>query len=298
MSMKFFIGDNAPVMWRGPMLGKAIRQMMEQTAWHAPRYMVLDLPPGTGDIALDVHDYFPAAAVLVVTTPDRHAAQVAERAGRMAQHLGRSVVGVVENLSSFACPDCGHETHPLGRGGGARVAEALAVPLLAEIPWVAPRDGVPMGLLPTSHPAAAVYRSLAVLSQLSPLQAGTPCPVRASAASPVLPLGPSQGGVILRQLKVAHQPVLDRGAFGHAQAWRPPPRCGEVHHQFEVGQRLHERIQAAGESGRARFPVQQRRQEDRQHAIGRVDPDLLVCPMKHRRKGDKVRVLHLPEAVL
>ena len=169
MSMKFFIGDNAPVMWRGPMLGKAIRQMMEQTAWNAPRYMVLDLPPGTGDIALDVHDYFPAAAVLVVTTPDRHAAQVAERAGRMAQHLGRSVVGVVENLSSGVCPACGHETHPLGRGGGARVAEALAVPLLAEIPWVSPLDGAPVGLLPTGHPAAAVYRRLAVrLAQAAP----------------------------------------------------------------------------------------------------------------------------------
>lgn len=161
--MKFFVGDNAPVMWRGPMLGKAIRQMLEQTQWNAPEYMVLDLPPGTGDIALDVHDYFPTAAVLVVTTPDRHAARVAERAGRMVQSLGRCLVGVVENLSSFECPDCGHQTHPLGRGGGASVARSLGVPLLAAIPWIAPVDGAPVGLLPTGHPVEAVYRDLAAL---------------------------------------------------------------------------------------------------------------------------------------
>ncbi len=162
MSMKFFVGGSDPVMWRGPMLGKAIRQMMEQTLWNAPAYMVLDLPPGTGDMALDVHDYFPTARVLVVTTPDPHAAKVAERAGRMAQHLGRNVVGVVENLSSFACPECGHASHPLGHGGGASVARGLAVPLLASIPWVPPLDGAPVGLLPTGHPAAAAYRSLAL----------------------------------------------------------------------------------------------------------------------------------------
>lgn len=161
MSMKFFVDQNAPVMWRGPLLGKAIRQMMEDTEWNRPEYMVLDLPPGTGDIAMDVHEFFPRAAALVVTTPDPHAAQVAERAGRMAQYLDRRLLGVVENLSDMTCPHCGDRWYPLGQGGADHVADSLNAPVLARIPWVIAEGAGVSGLVPDNHPAQAVYRSLA-----------------------------------------------------------------------------------------------------------------------------------------
>lgn len=161
MSMKFFVQPQAPVMWRGPMLGKAIRQMMEQTLWNAPEYMVLDLPPGTGDIAMDVHEYFPHAASVVVTTPDANAARVAARAGQMARSMNRRLLGVVENLSFMHCPECGHPWYPLGRGGAAMVAESLDIPVLAQIPWVVVGESGVRGLIPEEHAATALYRTLA-----------------------------------------------------------------------------------------------------------------------------------------
>lgn len=161
MSMKFFVGHNTPVMWRGPLLGKAIRQMMEDTLWNQPEYMVLDLPPGTGDIAMDVHEYFPRAAAILVTTPDANAARVAERAGQMARSLERRLVGVVENMSYMNCPECGYQWFPLGQGGAESVAESLNIPVLAKIPWVISGESGVSGLVPDGHPAQDIYRMLA-----------------------------------------------------------------------------------------------------------------------------------------
>ncbi len=161
MSMKFFVEPHAPVMWRGPMLGKAIRQMMEQTLWNAPEYLVLDLPPGTGDVAMDVHEYFPQAACVVVTTPDANAARVAARAGQMARNMNRRLLGVVENLSAMGCPECGHLWYPLGHGGAAMVAESLNIPVLAQIPWVIVGESGVSGLIPEEHAAAEIYQTLA-----------------------------------------------------------------------------------------------------------------------------------------
>ncbi|MCL5064856.1 MAG: Mrp/NBP35 family ATP-binding protein [Firmicutes bacterium] len=161
MSMKFFVDHNAPVMWRGPMLGKAIRQMMEDTLWNAPEYMVLDLPPGTGDIAMDVHNYFPNAAAILVTTPDANAARVAERAGQMARSLDRRLLGVVENMSYMNCPECEHRWFPLGRGGAESVAESLDIPVLAKVPWVVIGEAGSAGLVPDGHTAQEIYRFLA-----------------------------------------------------------------------------------------------------------------------------------------
>ena len=167
MSMKFFVGHNAPVMWRGPLLGKAIRQMMEDTIWNEPEYMVLDLPPGTGDIALDVHEYFPKAAAVVVTTPDANAARVAERAGQMARSLERRLIGVVENMSYMNCPECGYRWFPLGQGGGEAVAASLNIPLLAKIPWIISGETGITGLVPEELVEAQIYRSVAEqISQL------------------------------------------------------------------------------------------------------------------------------------
>ncbi len=161
MSMKFFVDHNAPVMWRGPMLGKAIRQMMEDTLWNNPEYMVLDLPPGTGDIAMDVHDYFPKAVAILITTPDANAAKVAERAGKMARSLDRRLIGVVENMSYMNCPECGYRWFPLGEGGAQSVAESLQIPVLAKVPWVISGESGVRGLVPIDHPAQSIYDQLA-----------------------------------------------------------------------------------------------------------------------------------------
>ncbi|NMP23664.1 P-loop NTPase [Sulfobacillus harzensis] len=161
MSMKFFVGHNAPVMWRGPMLGKAIRQMMEDTVWNNPEYLILDLPPGTGDIAMDIHQYFPKAAAVLVTTPDHNAARVAERAGQMARSMDRRLLGVVENMSFMNCPECGYAWYPLGQGGAELVGKNLAIPVLAKIPWVIQGDSGVSGLVPEGNPAETIYRKLA-----------------------------------------------------------------------------------------------------------------------------------------
>jgi ATP-binding protein involved in chromosome partitioning len=161
MSMKFFVGHNAPVMWRGPMLGKAIRQMMEETVWNNPEYMVLDLPPGTGDIAMDVHQYFPKAAAILVTTPDVNAARVTERAGQMARSMDRRLLGVVENMSFMNCPECGYAWYPLGQGGADAVGQNLGIPVLAKIPWVIQGDQGVSGLAPQGTSAEGAYRHLA-----------------------------------------------------------------------------------------------------------------------------------------
>ena len=161
MSMDFFVRQNQPVMWRGPMLGKALRQMTEETDWSDPQVMVLDLPPGTGDVAMDVHAFFPAAHVLVVTTPDPAAARVAVRAGQMARQIGHRLTGIVENLTQARCPECGHEQAFWGAGGGDLVARALQVPVLARVPWHPAAVGSECAVIPEDSEAGRVYAALA-----------------------------------------------------------------------------------------------------------------------------------------
>lgn len=161
MSMEFFVKENQAVMWRGPMLGKALRQMTGETAWSDPALMVLDLPPGTGDVALDVHAFFPTARVVVVTTPDPAAARVAVRASNMAQAVGHTLLGVVENLSYAACATCGHRTPYWGSGGGQLVAGTLGAPLLAEIPWDEALVGMNVAIANPTGEAGRAYTALA-----------------------------------------------------------------------------------------------------------------------------------------
>lgn len=161
MSLRFFVPSQTPVTWRGPMLNKALRQMMEDTIWAAPHYLVLDLPPGTGDMALDVHQHFPEAAALLVTTPDAQAARVAERAGQMALNLQRRLLGVVENLSAMDCPHCHTSWHPLGTEGADQVASNLGVPVLARIPWLVWEGRGVSGVVPAGHPVEQLYNQLA-----------------------------------------------------------------------------------------------------------------------------------------
>jgi ATP-binding protein involved in chromosome partitioning len=135
ISMGFFAREDQPVVWRGPMLHKALEQFLTDVHWDEPEYLVVDLPPGTGDIALSMAQFLPRAEVLVVTTPQPAAQRVAQRAAYMAHKVNLDVVGVVENMSWFTCGH-GERYELFGSGGGAELAEALDVPLLGKVPLV------------------------------------------------------------------------------------------------------------------------------------------------------------------
>lgn len=142
ISMGFFVQDNTPVIWRGPMLGKMLRNFFNEVEWGELDYILLDLPPGTGDVALDVHQMIPQSKEIIVTTPHATAAFVAARAGAMALHTEHEIVGVVENMSYYACSKCGNKDYIFGRGGGAKLAEELHTKLLAQIPLGVPDNHV------------------------------------------------------------------------------------------------------------------------------------------------------------
>ena len=138
ISMGFFVKDNSPIVWRGPMLGKMLRNFFSEIEWGDVEYVLLDLPPGTGDIALDVHQMIPQSKEIIVTTPHATAAFVAARAGAMALQTDHEVLGVVENMSYYVCSACGEKDYIFGRGGGAKLAEELHTELLAQIPLGVP----------------------------------------------------------------------------------------------------------------------------------------------------------------
>ncbi|MDI3257764.1 MAG: Mrp/NBP35 family ATP-binding protein [Kyrpidia sp.] len=160
MSMNFFVPENTPVIWRGPMLGKMLRNFFAEVHWGELDVMLLDLPPGTGDVALDVHQLLPKAREIIVTTPQRNAAEVAVRAGMMARKTGHEILGVVENMAYRLCPHCGERDELFGRGGGQRVARDLGVNLLARIP-LQPRTEGETGLYGPDTEAGRVFADLA-----------------------------------------------------------------------------------------------------------------------------------------
>ena len=164
------------IAWRGPILDRALQQFLADVYWGDLDYLVVDLPPGTGDVALSLGQKLPNAEVIVVTTPQQASAEVAERAGTMASMLEQKVIGVIENMAylDVTCPKCGdvHRVDVFGSGGGAEVAGTLStrlgyeVPLLAEVPMdpslAAGGDlGVPLVATEPDRPAAAVLMSLA-----------------------------------------------------------------------------------------------------------------------------------------
>lgn len=140
ISMGFFVEDNSPIVWRGPMLGKMLRNFFQEIQWGELDYMLLDLPPGTGDIALDVHQMIPQSKEIIVTTPHATAAFVAARAGAMAIKTSHEIIGVVENMSYFESRLTGEREYVFGRGGGGKLAETLHCDLLAQIPLDSPEN--------------------------------------------------------------------------------------------------------------------------------------------------------------
>lgn len=138
ISMGFFVEDNSPIVWRGPMLGKMLRNFFEEIEWGELDYVLLDLPPGTGDVALDVHQIIPHSKEIIVTTPHATAAFVAARAGAMAIKTEHEIIGVVENMSYYVSKATGEKEYVFGRGGGGKLAETLHCDLLAQIPLGVP----------------------------------------------------------------------------------------------------------------------------------------------------------------
>jgi ATP-binding protein involved in chromosome partitioning len=171
ISIGMFTKDNTPVVWRGPMLHRALQQFLADVFWGDLDVLLLDLPPGTGDIAISVAQLIPNAEILVVTTPQRAAADVAQRAGAIALQTRQRLIGVVENMSWLDMPD-GSRNHLFGSGGGQEVADSLTrslgseVPLLGQIP-LDPRlretgdAGTPLVLSDPTSPAAIVLRDIA-----------------------------------------------------------------------------------------------------------------------------------------
>ena len=135
VSMGFFAREDQPVIWRGPMLHKALEQFLTDVWWGDPDFLVVDMPPGTGDISLSMAQFVPRAEVVVVTTPQAAAQKVAQRAAYMAQKVNLTVTGVIENMSWFRGDD-GKAYEIFGAGGGQELADALGVPLLGQVPLV------------------------------------------------------------------------------------------------------------------------------------------------------------------
>jgi ATP-binding protein involved in chromosome partitioning len=162
ISMGFFVPEETPVIWRGPMLHKAIEQFLGDVYWGDLDFLLVDLPPGTGDVAISLASFLPGASMLVVTTPQDAARKVAERAGKMAEKTNLRPIGVIENMSWFVCPHCGERTSIFGDGGGAETAETLGVPLLGQVPLVpALREGGDEGTpIVVSHPDSPAGRAL------------------------------------------------------------------------------------------------------------------------------------------
>jgi ATP-binding protein involved in chromosome partitioning len=172
ISIGMFTPGNAPVVWRGPMLHRALQQFLADVYWGDLDVLLLDLPPGTGDIAISVAQLMPNAEILIVTTPQQAAAEVAERAGTIAVQTHQKIVGVIENMSGLPCPHCGEMVDVFGTGGGERVAEGLTrttgadVPVLGAIPIdVRLREGgdegKPVVITDPDSPAGAALRDIA-----------------------------------------------------------------------------------------------------------------------------------------
>jgi ATP-binding protein involved in chromosome partitioning len=174
VSMAFLTSDDSPVIWRGPMLHGVIQQFFRDVRWTGIDYLIVDMPPGTGDIALSLSQTVPVSGAVVVTTPQTVSVADTRRAVRMYQKLNVPTLGLVENMSHFVCPTCSHESDIFGKGGGERLAEEMSVPFLGRIPIYEPiriggDTGVPIAVGDPQSAAAKAIRSAAerLAAQLS-----------------------------------------------------------------------------------------------------------------------------------
>ena len=174
ISIGFFADEDQPVIWRGPMLHKALEQFLTDVYWDEPDYLIVDLPPGTGDVSISLAQMLPHAEMYVVTTPQPAAQRVAQRAGFMAHKVNLKVKGVIENMAWFTGDD-GKRYELFGRGGGSQLAQTLEVPLLGQVPLVTAMreggdDGHPIMVTDPNGEAGQVFAHIAerVDTELAP----------------------------------------------------------------------------------------------------------------------------------
>lgn len=166
ISMGFLTGDDAPIIWRGPMLHGALQQFFREVRWNDLDYLVVDLPPGTGDVALSLSQTVPVAGAIVVTTPQQVSLADSLRAVKMYQKLNIPALGIIENMSYYVCPRCDHEADIFGHGGGEKMAADVGVPFLGRIPIYQPiregsDTGVPLMISAPESPAARAFMAVA-----------------------------------------------------------------------------------------------------------------------------------------
>jgi ATP-binding protein involved in chromosome partitioning len=198
MSIGFFVEEDAAVVWRGPMLHKALTQFLQDVAWGQLDYLLIDLPPGTGDVSMTLAQLLPEARFLIVTTPQPTAQKVARRAAEMAHKVNLEIMGVVENMAGFVTPS--GERYPIfGEGGGQSLADELGVPMLGKVPLTMPlREqsdlGTPLVFLDPDDPAAQAIRHTARgIVALTPVE----LPVLAPSGPPPDPDSPAPAGMSL-----------------------------------------------------------------------------------------------------
>lgn len=163
VSMGFFVEDNSPIIWRGPMLGKMLTSFFTEVEWGDLDYLLLDLPPGTGDIALDVHELLPSSKEVIVTIPHPSAAFVAARAGQMALQTDHEILGVVENMAYFKSEETGKKEYVFGKGGGDKLAEVLKTKVLGRLPLMQPyedEDEFAPSVYQQDHPIGQEYHRI------------------------------------------------------------------------------------------------------------------------------------------
>ncbi len=194
MSIGFFVDQDSAVVWRGPMLHKALQQFLEDVAWGELDYLLIDLPPGTGDVSMTLAQLLPQSKFVLVTTPQPAAQKVAKRSAEMAEKFKLEIAGVIENMSGFVSPD-GDRFQIFGEGGGQELADELDVPLLGKVPLTMPlREqsdaGEPLVIVNPDDPAAQAVRQAARgLIALSPIE--LPVMQQAAPAAAPAPAGMS-----------------------------------------------------------------------------------------------------------
>ena len=166
VSLAFLTGDDQAVIWRGPMVHSAIQQFFRDVGWRELDYLIIDMPPGTGDVALSLSQTVPVAGAVVVTTPQQVSLADSRRAVRMYQKLNIPTLGVVENMSYYACPNCHHESDIFGFGGGEQMAVSLNVPFLGRLPVYQPISlgsdrGIPIVIAEPDSAASRAFTQVA-----------------------------------------------------------------------------------------------------------------------------------------
>jgi ATP-binding protein involved in chromosome partitioning len=166
MSLGFFYKDETPLIWRGPMVAGAVKQLLTQAEWGELDYLIVDLPPGTGDASLTLAQVVPLGGVVIVTTPQEAALNIATKSLAMFRKLNVPILGIVENMSYYICPSCGEKSYIFSSGGGRRAASMLGVELLGEIPLngvIREQSdlGVPLFAALPDSPLATVFKEIA-----------------------------------------------------------------------------------------------------------------------------------------